>query len=120
MYNTAGKQCEADKAMEDYHFTSTSKVKALKRMQPIVDVAPYMLAAIVPCEIVYTSRSNKKRETGIEPVTIRAAIERSTTELPAHTYVHANCNYYLYTTYPSLRLPRRVFPYGEHSHHMFS
>jgi hypothetical protein len=28
--------------------------------------------------------NNKKRGTGIEPVTLRAAIERSTTELPAH------------------------------------
>ena len=70
--------------------------------------------------VMRETRSGNKRETGIEPVTIRAAIEHSTTDLPVHTHLHAHCTYHINTTYPPLRLPRRVLSYREHSHYMFS
>ena len=40
------------------------------------------------------SHDGSKRETGIEPVTIRAAIERSTTELPARRALPATSPYH--------------------------
>ena len=58
----------------------------------------------VLCGSVGGGWSKRERETGFEPVTLRAAIESSTTELPTRRNTHTQPN----TTTTTNKRPKRI------------